>query len=63
MGLGSVLMLVTFGHLLAEPLYAFNAHVVPRAVLLVVVLAMFDEDRLSLDAWVAWRREEVAGTS
>ena len=33
-GLGAVLMLVTFGHLLAEPLYAFNAHVVPRAVLL-----------------------------
>ncbi len=59
-GLGAVLMLVTFGHLLAEPLYAFNTHVIPRAVLLVVVLAMFEEDRLSLDAWLSWRREHSA---
>lgn len=59
-GLGAVLMLVTFGHLLAEPLYAFNTHVIPRAVLLVVVLAMFEEDRLSLDAWLVWRREHPA---
>ena len=56
-GLGAVLILVTFGHLLAEPLYAFNAHVIPRAALLVVALALFDEDRLSLDSWLVWRRE------
>ena len=62
-GLGIVLVLVTFGHLLAEPLYAFNTHVVPRAVLLIVVLAMFDEDRLSLDSWLAWRREAVSVAS
>ena len=55
-GLGCVLMLVTFGHLLAEPLYAFNAHVIPRVVLLVVVLALFEEDRLSLDSWLTRRR-------
>ena len=54
-GLGGVLVLVTFGHLLAEPLYAFNAHVVPRTVLLVVVLALFEDDRLSVDAWLARR--------
>ena len=54
-GLGAVLMLVTFGHLLAEPLYAFNTHVVPRAFLLIVLLAMFQEDSLSLDAWLAQR--------
>ena len=51
LGLGGVLILVTFGHLLAEPLFAFNAHVVPRTVLLVVVLALFDEDRWSVDGW------------
>lgn len=51
-GLGAVLMLVTFGHLLAEPLYAFDTHVIPRAVLLIVLLAMFEEDSLSLDGWL-----------
>ncbi len=61
--LGAVLMLVTFGHLLAEPLYAFNTHVVPRAVLLVLVLALLEEDRLSLDVWLAWRREAMSGMS
>ncbi len=54
-GLGGVLVLVTFGHLLAEPLYAFNAHVVPRTVLLVVVLALFEDDRLSVDTWLERR--------
>lgn len=51
LGLGGVLILVTFGHLLAEPLFAFDAHVVPRTVLLIVVLALFHEDRWSVDAW------------
>lgn len=54
-GLGIVLMLVTFGHLLAEPLYAFDTHVIPRAFLLIVLLAMFQEDSLSLDAWLGQR--------
>ena len=53
--LGGVLILVTFGHLLAEPLYAFNAHVFPRAVLLVMVLVLYEDDRLSLDAWLGRR--------
>ncbi len=55
-GLGSVLILVTFGHLVAEPLYAFNTHVVPRVVLLVLAMAMFEVDNLSIDAWLARRR-------
>ena len=59
-GLGSVLMLVTFGHLLAEPLYAFHTHVIPRALLLIVVLVLFEEDRLSLDSWLVWRRGMVS---
>jgi len=54
--LGGVLVLVTFGHLLAEPLYAFDGHVFPRALLLVVVLVLYEEDRLSLDAWLGRRR-------
>src|SRR5215813_9089276 len=29
-GLGVVLLIVTFGHLLKEPLYEFHSHVIPR---------------------------------
>lgn len=55
LALGAVLVLVTFGHLLQEPLYAFNAHVVPRTVLLLAVLVLRQHDRLSMDDWLARR--------
>ena len=35
--LGAVLVTITFGHLLKEPLYAFHEHVIPRLALLVLV--------------------------
>ena len=56
LGLGGVLVVVTFGHLVADPLYAFNTHVIPRVVLLVLAMAMFQEDNLSIDAWLVRRR-------
>ena len=34
LNLGGVLVLVTFGHLLKEPLYEFHTHVIPRTALL-----------------------------
>ncbi len=50
--LGTVLLLVTYGHLLKEPLYSFTGHVVPRLGLLVFVLWVpREEDRLSVDHW------------
>ncbi len=50
--LGAVLLLVTYGHLLKEPLYSFTGHVVPRLGLLVFVLWVpREEDRLSVDHW------------
>ena len=55
LGLGAVLVVVTFGHLVADPLYAFNTHVIPRVVLLVLAMAMFQEDGLSVDAWLERR--------
>ena len=58
-----MLILVTFGHLLAEPLYAFHTHVVPRAILLVVVLAMFDDDALSVDGWLSRRGGGLSTTA
>jgi uncharacterized membrane protein YphA (DoxX/SURF4 family) len=57
LALGGVLVLVTFGHLLAEPLYEFHTHVIPRAALLIFLLAMpRSEDVFSLDGWLRRRR-------
>lgn len=54
--LGVVLLIVTFGHLLKEPLYEFHSHVIPRLALLLFVLMLPAEaDRFSLDAWLARR--------
>ena len=57
-GLGVVLVLVTFGHLLAEPLYAFHQHVLPRLALLVVLLWVpLARDRFSLDELLRTRTQ------
>jgi uncharacterized membrane protein YphA (DoxX/SURF4 family) len=48
--LGFVLAIVTFGHLLDQPLYALHEHVIPRlALVLFVFLMPRDSDRYSLD--------------
>ena len=48
--LGGVLVIVTFGHLLEQPLYPFHEHVIPRLALLLVVLFSPEEwDRFSLE--------------
>ena len=55
--LGGVLVVVTFGHLLADPLYEFHSHVIPRTALLLFVLAMpRAEDRSSIDQVLIRRR-------
>lgn len=57
LGLGSVLVLVTFGHLLKEPLYPFHEHVIPRlALVLFLLLVPREEDRFSVEA-ILRRRE------
>jgi uncharacterized membrane protein YphA (DoxX/SURF4 family) len=48
--LGCVLVIVTFGHLLHDPLYNFSGHVVPRLALVLFLLwCPREEDRFSLD--------------
>src|SRR5436305_5410147 len=55
--LGFVLAVVTFGHLLKEPLYEFHTHVIPRlALLLFVLLLPREDDRFSLDYLLTKRR-------
>jgi len=54
--LGFVLLVVTFGHLLKEPLYEFHTHVIPRlALLLFVLLFPREDDRFSIDGWLSRR--------
>ena len=48
--LGGVLLLVTYGHLLKEPLYDITTHIFPRAVFLLVLFVLpRDADRWTLD--------------
>ena len=57
LSLGAVLVLVTFGHLLKEPLYAFHTHVIPRLALLATVLLLpRDEDVMSVEGLLRARR-------
>ena len=55
--LGLILAVVTFGHLLKEPLYEFHTHVIPRlALVLFILLLPRGDDRISLDYLIArWR--------
>lgn len=55
--LGCVLVIVTFGHLLKEPLYEFHTHVIPRLALLLFVLMLpREDDRFSLDNLLSLRK-------
>lgn len=55
--LGAILVVVTYGHLLIEPLFSLKNHIFIRLALLLFVLAVPQEhDRFSVDAWLARRR-------
>jgi uncharacterized membrane protein YphA (DoxX/SURF4 family) len=55
--LGFVLAVVTFGHLLEEPLYEFHTHVIPRLALLLFILVLpREDDRFTLDYLLARRK-------
>lgn len=55
--LGFVLVLVTFGHLLKEPLYPFHEHVIPRLGLVLFLLMIpREEDRFSIEFLLKHRK-------
>ncbi|HZW87819.1 MAG TPA: DoxX family membrane protein [Myxococcaceae bacterium] len=57
--LGVVLVVVTFGHLLKEPLYPFHEHVIPRLALLVFLMFMPEaDDPFSLDHVLERRKQD-----
>ena len=53
--LGVVLVIVTFGHLLAQPLFSTTGHIFPRWAFLVVCFVLRDDDRFSLEGWLRRR--------
>jgi uncharacterized membrane protein YphA (DoxX/SURF4 family) len=56
--LGIVLVVVTFGHLLKEPLYPFHEHVIPRLALFAFLMVMPEvDDAFSLDHVLARRKQ------
>ena len=51
LAMGAILVVVTYGHLLLDPLFDITGHIFPRLVLLVFVwTAADDRDLISLDA-------------
>src|SRR5262249_27663756 len=59
LALGGVLVVVTFGHLLHQPLYPFHEHVFPRLALLLFLLVLpRRDDHFSLDYLIESRRTE-----
>ena len=54
--LGMILLLVTYGHLLKEPLFSIIDHIFPRFILLAIVFLLpAEEDRFSLDTRLSAR--------
>jgi uncharacterized membrane protein YphA (DoxX/SURF4 family) len=57
LALGFLLLVVTYGHLLKEPFFDITTHVFPRAILLLIVLAVPRAvDVWSVDGWLTRRR-------
>jgi uncharacterized membrane protein YphA (DoxX/SURF4 family) len=55
--LGLVLAVVTFGHLLKQPLYEFHTHVIPRLALVLFILVLpREDDRFSIDYFLSQRK-------
>jgi len=55
--LGGLLLIVTYGHLLKDPLFSIVQHILPRTALLVAILLLpAVDDILSVDAWLVRRR-------
>ena len=50
--IGFLLLIVTYGHALDEPLYSIQGHILPRGLLMLIALVLpSEEDKLSVDFW------------
>ena len=54
--IGFILLIVTYGHTLDEPLYSIQGHILPRGLLMLIALVLpAEEDKLSVDSWLSRR--------
>ena len=54
--IGFILLIVTYGHALNEPLYSIQGHILPRGLLMLIALVLpSEQDKLSVDSWLAQR--------
>ena len=54
---GFILLTVTYGHALAEPLYSIQGHILPRGLLMFIAFVLpSEENKLSIDAWLSRKR-------
>ena len=54
--IGFILLLVTYGHLLTQPLYSIQGHIFPRTVLMVATF-LLPRDAFALDPWLKSSRK------
>jgi putative oxidoreductase len=55
--IGFILLVVTYGHTLTEPLFSIKDHILPRGLLMLATLALpASEDLLTIDAWLSRKR-------
>lgn len=58
--IGFILLIVTYGHTLKEPLYSIKDHILPRTLLLLVALALpEEEDLLTVDSFLCRRKARL----
>jgi len=59
--IGVILVIVTYGHTLQEPLFSIQGHIFPRGVLMLIAFMLpAEEDKITLDHWLATREEKAA---
>lgn len=60
LAIGFILLMVTYGHTLLEPLYSIKDHILPRTLLMLAALVLpEDEDRLTIDSYLQRRKVGV----
>ena len=54
--IGFILLIVTYGHTLSEPLFSIQGHILPRGLLMFIALVLpAEQDRWSIDYLLAAR--------
>jgi uncharacterized membrane protein YphA (DoxX/SURF4 family) len=57
LAIGFILLIVTYGHTLLEPLYSIKDHILPRTILMLAAFLLpEEEDRLTVDSLLRRRR-------